>query len=40
VSTIKERWDDTADRARLTRAERDTLMGREILNPYVFYDHA
>lgn len=38
VATIRQEWEEAADQARLTRAERDTLFGREILNPYVFYE--
>jgi len=38
VSGIRRHWEAAADAAELTRAERDTLLGREILNPYVFYD--
>jgi serine/threonine-protein kinase HipA len=36
---IRENWDDCADAARLSTAERAGLWGREFLNPYVFYDH-
>ncbi|MFN8074824.1 MAG: HipA domain-containing protein [Kineosporiaceae bacterium] len=36
VGVIHERWDEACDAARLTRAERATLWGREFLNPYVF----
>ncbi|SDJ41700.1 serine/threonine-protein kinase HipA [Frankineae bacterium MT45] len=38
VSGIREHWKDAAEEAHLTAAERDTLMGREVLNPYIFYD--
>ncbi|MGH3546083.1 MAG: type II toxin-antitoxin system HipA family toxin [Mycobacteriales bacterium] len=38
VIGISEHWEQAADQAHLTRAERTTLMGREILNPYIFYD--
>ncbi|MCA5894503.1 type II toxin-antitoxin system HipA family toxin [Isoptericola sp. NEAU-Y5] len=37
---IDEHWDDACDQARLTAAQRQSLMGREFLNPYVFYDEA
>lgn len=40
VSSIENAWDDVCDQARLTRAERDGLYGREILNPYIFRDEA
>lgn len=40
VETIRTQWSDAADEARLTSAERAQLMGRQILNPYVFYDSA
>lgn len=38
VDTIRASWHDVCDEAGLTRAERDQLWGREILNPYAFYD--
>jgi serine/threonine-protein kinase HipA len=38
VSGIRAEWEDVCDQARLTTAERDALNGREILNPYIFYD--
>lgn len=38
VSTIRSEWDEVCDLARLTAAERAQLMGREILNDYIFYD--
>ncbi len=34
VQTIRERWDETADEACLTTAERTFLWGRQFLNPY------
>jgi len=40
VSSIEAAWEDVCDQARLTRAERDGLRGREILNPYIFQDEA
>lgn len=40
VSSIELAWEDVCDQARLTRAERDGLRGREILNPYIFQDEA
>ena len=40
VSSIEAAWEEVCDQARLTRAERDGLRGREILNPYIFYDEA
>ena len=38
VDTVRREFGDAADQAELTKAERATLLGREILNPYVFYD--
>lgn len=38
VDTIRTCWDDACDQARLTLGERAQLLGREILNPYVFWD--
>jgi serine/threonine-protein kinase HipA len=38
VDTVRHEFDTAADAAELTRAERETLLGREILNPYAFYD--
>lgn len=38
VATVHEAWPDVCDAAHLSRAERDGLWGREILNPYVFRD--
>jgi serine/threonine-protein kinase HipA len=35
---ISEQWDDAADAARLTRAERAQLRKSQILNPYATYD--
>lgn len=40
VETIRARWADVADEARLTTAERDQMWGRQILNPYITYDQA
>lgn len=40
VSTIRDAWQDACDVAGLASAQARTLMGREILNPYIFYDHA
>ena len=40
VTTVELAWEDVCDQARLTRAERDGLRGREILNPYIFQDEA
>ena len=37
ISGIRASWDQAADEALLTKAEREMLMGREILNPYIFY---
>lgn len=38
VTAIRTQWDDVCDAARLTRAEREQLMGREFLNDYIFFD--
>lgn len=38
VTGVRAGYHAAADRARLTGAERATLLGREILNPYIFYD--
>jgi hypothetical protein len=40
VDTIRAEWDEAADVARLTSAERDRLWGRQILNPDVLQDAA
>lgn len=36
-ATITDKWDDAADFARLTRAQRDSLYGRQFLNPAASY---
>lgn len=38
VSTVRAEWPAVCDEARLSSAERQALWGREILNPYAFYD--
>lgn len=38
VATIRRDWPDACDAARLTSTQATSLMGREILNPYIFYD--
>jgi serine/threonine-protein kinase HipA len=38
VATIRSEWNDAADAARLTTAERSQLWGRQILNPYALQD--
>lgn len=40
VTTIRSEWNDAADAARLTAAERDQLWGRQILNPYALQNAA
>ena len=40
VSTIRSEWNDAAEAARLTAAERRQLWGRQILNPYALQDAA
>lgn len=37
VSTIEKTWEEAADGATLTRLERETLKGQQILNPYIYY---
>ncbi|MFT4011628.1 MAG: type II toxin-antitoxin system HipA family toxin [Nocardioidaceae bacterium] len=39
TTVIRECWDEAADRARLTRAQRDRLLGRQILNPAASYGY-
>ena len=34
-TAIQAHWDDCADLAQLTKAERDFLRGRQFLNPYI-----
>ena len=38
VAVVRRDFDEAADQAELTQNERKALLGREILNPYVFYD--
>ncbi len=38
VGGVRTQFATASDEARLTRAEQATLMGREILSPYIFYD--
>ncbi len=40
VSTIRSEWNEAAEAARLTTAERKQLWGRQILNPYSLQDAA
>ncbi len=40
VLTIRSEWNEAAEAARLTAAERKQLWGRQILNPYAFQDAA
>jgi serine/threonine-protein kinase HipA len=40
VDTIRSEWEEAAEVARLTSAERDQLWGRQILNPYALEDAA
>lgn len=37
VEVIRTQWDEAADMAMLTRAERDQMWGSQILNPYASY---
>lgn len=39
VGGVRTHFEQAADRAHLTSAERSTLLGREVLNPYIFYDN-
>jgi serine/threonine-protein kinase HipA len=39
VETVHSNWDEAADFARLSRAERDVLFGSAILNPYASYGY-
>lgn len=38
IQTIKDNWQDACDHAQLSALEAESLMGREFLNPYIFYD--
>lgn len=38
ISTIKSNWKDAVDHAELSTDEAKGLMGREFLNPYIWYD--
>lgn len=38
IDVMQNDWDDAADEARLTAAERRSLWGRQILNPFILYD--
>ena len=40
ITTIRETWDDAADKAELTADDRRYLWNRQILNPYAFYGYA
>ena len=40
VETIRSKWNEAADLARLSRAERDALFGSAILNPYASYGYS
>jgi serine/threonine-protein kinase HipA len=40
LEVISREWDDAADEAQLTKAERSHLWQRQILNPYIHYDQA
>lgn len=39
IHAINDNWDDVADLARLTDADRALLWQRQILNPYALYDY-
>jgi len=38
ISTIKSNWKDAVNHAELSSNEAKSLMGREFLNPYIWYD--
>lgn len=38
VSTIQNNWKDATEHAELSASDARSLMGREFLNPYIFYD--
>lgn len=40
LEVISRDWNDAADEAQLTQAERDYLWQRQVLNPYIQYDQA
>jgi serine/threonine-protein kinase HipA len=40
LDVINTQWNDAADAAQLTAAERQSLWGRQILNPFALYDYA
>lgn len=40
VTGVGQGFDEAADRAQMTKAERDLVRGREILNPYIHYEYA
>jgi serine/threonine-protein kinase HipA len=40
LEIISRDWNDAADEAQLTQAERNQLWQRQILNPYIHYDQA
>jgi serine/threonine-protein kinase HipA len=38
VNTVRAHWDGVCDEAKLSRADRALLYGRQFLNPFAFYD--
>lgn len=40
MEAIQTHWDEAADQAMLTRAERDQMWGRQILNPFATYGYS
>ena len=38
VGTIRVEWEAAANAARLTKAQRDAMWERQILNPFIFQD--
>ncbi len=38
VDAINANWDAVCEEAELTKAQRDSLLGRQFLNPFAFQD--
>lgn len=38
VNTIRSRWEEVCDEAKLSPVERGVLLGRQFLNPFAFYE--
>lgn len=39
IDTIRTHWDEAANGARLTTAERQSMCGRQILDPFALYGY-